>query len=270
VDSDPTLTGAGTLTSTDANTDVINCKLSGYTPYIGSCPSGNTLQWISHNLTGYDEAANKAPSYTYTFDWTPPVNNVGTVTLYAAGTAGSGALVVNLTHTYLTKLQLAAAPIQLGDCVGMFSTATNLACSAMNQGTFQGNLAISIGAPTTYYGAMSLVGFVSFGDAAGMALYNAGGGGGASVSLDLYNTSANGGIPQAKIKAVDDGNYSDHLTFWTKTPGSGSNQVTEKLRITSTGSVGIGTSNPTLGPLQMGSGAYVSEGVCGSMPQIGI
>ena len=145
-------------------------------------------------------------------------------------------------------------------CIGMFLNSTDLGCSAMNQGTFQGNLAVSIGAQTTYYGAMTLVGNVPYGDAAGMALYNAGGGGGASVSLDLYNTAFNGGIPQAKIKAIDDGNYSDHLTFWTKTPGAGGNPLTERVRITSSGNVGIGTSNPTLGPLQMGSGAYVSAG----------
>jgi uncharacterized protein (TIGR03437 family) len=109
VDSNPKVMGAGTLASTTANTDVIDCKLSGYTPYTGSCPSGNTLQWITHNITGYSQAANKAPSYTYTFNWTPPATNVGTVTLYAAGNAGSGALVVNLTHTYLAKLQLSPA-----------------------------------------------------------------------------------------------------------------------------------------------------------------
>jgi hypothetical protein len=70
----------------------------------------------------------------------------------------------------------------------MFLNTTDLVCSAIYQGAFQGNLAVSVGAPTTYYGAMTLVGNVPFGDAAGMALYNAGGGGGASVSLDLYNT----------------------------------------------------------------------------------
>ena len=94
------------MTSTNANTDVIDCKLSGYNPYAGSCPSGNTLQWITHNQTGYDASKNKNPSFTYTFNWTPPATNAGTVTLYAAGNAGSGALIVNLTHTYLTKLQL--------------------------------------------------------------------------------------------------------------------------------------------------------------------
>ncbi len=106
VDSNPKAQGAGTITSADANTDVINCKLAGYNPFPGSCPSGNTLQWISHNITGYDNSANKSPSFTYTFNWMPPATNVGTVTLYAAGNAGSGALIVNLTHTYLTSLQL--------------------------------------------------------------------------------------------------------------------------------------------------------------------
>lgn len=158
-------------------------------------------------------------------------------------------------------------PVRLPDvnsgsagCLGQFSNSTDIVCSAVSQSVFQGNPAVSIGAPTTYYGAMTLVGNVPFGDAAGMALYNAGGGAGASVSLDLYNTSFNGGIPQAKIKAIDDGAYSDHLTFWTKVPGAAANPVTEKVRITSTGNVGIGVTNPTLGPLQLASGAYVSAG----------
>jgi hypothetical protein len=160
------------------------------------------------------------------------------VTLYLCFAAGGEA---QQTAAYLSPL----ANNGTTNCVGMFLNSTDLVCSAMDQSVFQGNPAVSIGAPTTYYGAMTLVGNVPFGDAAGMALYNAGGGGGASVSLDLYNTSYNGGIPQAKIKAIDDGNYSDHLTFWTKTPGGPNNAVTEKVRITSTGTVGIGTTNTT-------------------------
>jgi hypothetical protein len=57
-------------------------------------------------------------------------------------------------------------------------------------------------------------------------------------------TPFNGGIPQATNKAVDDGAYSDHLTFWTKTPGGVGNSVAEKLRIASNGNVGIGTTTP--------------------------
>jgi uncharacterized protein (TIGR03437 family) len=107
VDSSPKLMGAGTLAPTDANTQVINCQTSGDVPFSGSCPSGNTLQWIEHNITGYMRSA--PPATTFSFNWTPPATNVGTVTLYAAGNAGTGALVVNLTHTYLATLQLCPA-----------------------------------------------------------------------------------------------------------------------------------------------------------------
>jgi len=115
--------------------------------------------------------------------------------------------------------------------------------SAAFQGTFNSNPSLSIGG-TTQLGALTLIGNVPGGDTAGIALYNQGGGAGASVSPDMYNTFANGGIPQAKIKALDDGNYSDHLTFWTKTPGGQGNPVAERVRITSTGNVGIGTGSP--------------------------
>ncbi|HYL35431.1 MAG TPA: FG-GAP-like repeat-containing protein [Bryobacteraceae bacterium] len=107
VDSNPNITGAGTLTPMDGSTQLIDCSTGGVVPFDGSCPSGNTLQWIEHTLSGYTRSA--PPSTTYTFSWTAPATNVGTITLYAAGNAGSGALMVNLTHTYLTSLQLSPA-----------------------------------------------------------------------------------------------------------------------------------------------------------------
>jgi uncharacterized protein (TIGR03437 family) len=107
LDSSPKMMRAGTLASTDANTQVIDCKTGGVVPFAGSCPTGNTLQWIEHTLTGYMRSA--PPSTTYTFNWTAPATDVGTVTLYAGGNAGSGALIVNLTDTYLTSLQLSPA-----------------------------------------------------------------------------------------------------------------------------------------------------------------
>jgi uncharacterized protein (TIGR03437 family) len=110
VDSNPKVMGAGTFTSTDGNTQVFDCRsavAAGAPPFPGSCPSGNTLQWIEHNITGYTRSA--APSTTYSFNWTPPATNVGTVTLYAGGNAGSGALQASLTHTYLASLKLSPA-----------------------------------------------------------------------------------------------------------------------------------------------------------------
>jgi hypothetical protein len=123
--------------------------------------------------------------------------------------------------------------------LSIFTTGSDLGNSAL----YQNGNAISIGG-TTSLGAMTLIGSAPFGDTAGMALYNSAGGAGASVSLDMYNTSFNGGIPQAKIKALDDGAYSDHLTFWTKVPGALNNPVAERVRITSAGNVGIGTTTP--------------------------
>jgi hypothetical protein len=142
----------------------------------------------------------------------------------------------------------------------MFANSTDL----INAAIFQTGNAVSIGG-TASLGALTLIGNVPGNDAAGMALYNQGGGPGASVSLDMYNTTYNGGIPQAKIKAIDDGNYSDHLTFWTKTSGGPNNAVTEKVRITSSGNVGIGTANPSqklevAGTARFDSGVMFGDG----------
>lgn len=104
VDSNPKLQSAGVLAPVDAKTQLVDCKTSAVLPFAGSCPSGNTLQWIEHTLAGYTASA--PPSTTYSFNWTPPVTNVGTVTLYAAGNAGTGARLVAATHTYLATLQL--------------------------------------------------------------------------------------------------------------------------------------------------------------------
>jgi hypothetical protein len=150
----------------------------------------------------------------------------------------------NNVTTVVTAGLSPLANIGVPNCIGMFSNTTDLICSTITQNTYAGNPAVSVGGTATL-GALTLIGNVPNSDAAGMALYNQGAGGGASVSLDMYNTPYNGGIPQAKIKAIDDGNYSDHLTFWTKIPGSGNNAVTEKVRITSAGNVGIGTLTPT-------------------------
>jgi hypothetical protein len=107
-------------------------------------------------------------------------------------------------------------------------------------------------------GAVTFVGNVPFGDTAGIALFNEGGGANASVSLDFYNTIVNSGIPQAKLKALDDGNYSDHLTFWTKTPGAPGNAAIERMRLTSAGNLGIGISNPVRSLEVSGIGKFYS------------
>ncbi len=102
---------AGTLTAgSDGFTQVIDCSSSPSGGFFkGACPS--SLHWIEHTLMAFDAPSNKKPGFTYTFTWTPPGTNVGTVTLYAAGNAGAGVgmPIVTPTDTYLTKLQLSPA-----------------------------------------------------------------------------------------------------------------------------------------------------------------
>ena len=111
VDNNPHVAGAGTFSPVDANTLVLDCSTPGVVPFTGSCPPGNSLQWIENNITGYTRSV--PPGTTYNFNWTPPATNVGTITLYASGIAGIGALIVSLTHTYLASLQLSPSSTTL-------------------------------------------------------------------------------------------------------------------------------------------------------------
>jgi uncharacterized protein (TIGR03437 family) len=105
-DSNPKATTAGLLTpGTDGFTQVL-CADGSDAPATGcTAKNGGTLEWAEHTLTGYNKSGTP-PSYTYTFNWNPPTTNIGNVTLYAAGNAVTGALVVTGTETYTTSLQL--------------------------------------------------------------------------------------------------------------------------------------------------------------------
>jgi len=74
-----------------------------------------------------------------------------------------------------------------------------------------------------------------------LTLMNGSGGAGAGGSLDFdgYNAAAN--PPTARIQSLDDGAFSSHLSFSSKQPGAATNQLVERMRIGSDGSVGVGT-----------------------------
>jgi hypothetical protein len=72
-----------------------------------------------------------------------------------------------------------------------------------------------------------------------ITLENPGGGNGAGSSIDFYY-----GSPQARIQTLDDGSYSYHFTFQTRTPGAAGNTLAERMRIASNGNVGIGNNAP--------------------------
>jgi hypothetical protein len=238
-----------------ANLSISNLALAG----------GQNLQWAISNQNSWlslDGTPGSSDGVASTSGQVAPQATLspaatGTVNSTSQSLSGTVQLTSNDPNNAIVSI-----PVNLvvsTSCAAVFTGTTTENCSALNQQSTANNSPVSVGAPVSYYGAMTMTGNVAYGDAPGMALYNAGGGTSASVSLDFYTTSFNNSIPQAKIKSIDDGNYSNNLTFWTKMPGSPANGVAEVMRITSSGNVGMGTTNPTQ-PLQMGSGAYVSGG----------
>jgi hypothetical protein len=89
---------------------------------------------------------------------------------------------------------------------------------------------------STLLGALTATSNAGSANAAAVALYNSGGGASASVSADFYTTSTNSGIPLSQVKAVDDGNSSNHLFFSTKTPGASTNALALRGQMSSLGS----------------------------------
>ena len=90
-------------------------------------------------------------------------------------------------------------------------------------------------------------------------LGNATGGGGAQVGIDLNPTNASHtGGPAVRISAIDATSGQAHLLFLTSAAGTG--QPTERMRITNTGFVGIGTTTPNAS-LQITGNAFISNAV---------
>lgn len=68
-----------------------------------------------------------------------------------------------------------------------------------------------------------------------------GGGNTTNIFMDTYDVGAGPHI--SRIQALDNADYSANLTFSTKIPGSIANVLSERMRITSVGDVGIGTTD---------------------------
>ena len=180
VDSNPKTTGAGLLNPGSDGYAQVECTNGSKAPATGC--TGGTLEWINHTVAGYDASNSTPGSFTYTFIWTPPAANAGTVTLYAAAEAVTGADVVTGTQTYLTTLQLSplappsvtgvvndasfASPIASGSWVAIFGA--NLAPAGdsrtWNPSTeiFDGKLPARLdGTSVTVNGKAAVVAFIS-------------------------------------------------------------------------------------------------------------
>jgi uncharacterized protein (TIGR03437 family) len=97
-------TMAGTLTAAaDGSTQImysepnleIFCAPGSMTGQNPGCkgptdPTDYSLQFVEHSDSGYMASVGTTGSYTYSFTWTPPATDVGNITIYVAGNAGTG------------------------------------------------------------------------------------------------------------------------------------------------------------------------------------
>ena len=90
-----------------------------------------------------------------------------------------------------------------------------------------------------------------------------GGGNAANLSFDTYGDIGTGVRPTAQLSAIDDGSYSSALAFSTKLPGNDTNDLMERMRISSNGMVGIGTTTPDQA-LSVAGSIDASNDVCAS------
>jgi len=79
------------------------------------------------------------------------------------------------------------------------------------------------------------------------------------LGIDFY-TYTNEPVAGGQIESLDDGNYSAHMYFNTKTPGGPTNSLVNRFTILSSGLIGIATSTPTSN-LQVTGNIYASNAI---------
>jgi len=154
-----TSAGLTSATSNSFNITSSTYRISGQASVSGAGVGGVTI-----NVTGSQTLSTTTDaSGNYNFS----LAGAGTYTLSASLSGDSFSPPITLSNLSSNQTANFTGIAVTNSSVAMFSTATNLVPSAMTQGAFQGNPAVSIGAQTNYWGATTLVGNVPFGDAAG-------------------------------------------------------------------------------------------------------
>jgi len=153
--------------------------------------------------------------------------NVGTVTSVNNNTPDSNGNVsltipsINTTNNYVPYRSSSTA----------FSNSTLMYNSSAM--AFTGKLHVGSTSPSTYsnFGRFTIYDNTPSQQVTSMALLNYGGGGGCGVAIDMYNTSANSGIPSGRFGLIDNGNYSGYLQLQVKKSGASNNPLLPAMNI---------------------------------------
>jgi uncharacterized protein (TIGR03437 family) len=150
-------TQAGTFSSTDNFTGV-ECGNSALTsesdvlslPNSQVCQANFPLQYIEHNTAGENNSLRKTGSFVYEFDWTPPANNVGSITIYVAGNAGNGDGQTNGDHIYTNSYTLTsgtAVTPSISEVDNAFSSVANSPIQSTSWVAIKGSNLATLAAP---------------------------------------------------------------------------------------------------------------------------
>ena len=249
--------GSGTI-STSGNVTGGNILTGGLISATGNV-AGNYFIGNGSALTGLIASVSNISSGTSNVT---VVSSGGNVTV---GVGGTGNVVVfATTGEYVTGLLSVTGNVTTGNVLtgGLISATGNITggnitiAGSANISTFIGNVFFgSVPAQPTWYtiAPLNLNNSLAAATKVQLNLINTGGGANAGSAIDFYTyqISVAAANAEARIAAIDDGNYSAWISLQTKTPGStGTNGLVERVKIDSTGASVVG--NVTGGNLRTG------------------
>ena len=261
------ITNVSAVTSTIANTSVNNyypvvfantgtSSLNGLSNGLRYNPSTATLSGLQHLTAGQDVTTTSiiaATTNVSVFNTTATTLNIGGVaTAINAGAANASVSIGSGTGN-ITAGNIAGS--HFGNAYGTTATyggnvtVNNLTVN--NSATFGTNvgvvgtitgtsLFVGTAVGTAYYASPMSVTVSNAGNVVStLNLFNTGGGAGSGSAIDLYTYSGAGFPPEARIFAIDNGDYSANINFATKVPGAGANILATRMTVASNGNVVI-------------------------------
>jgi len=239
----------GGLTTKATNTGLITASLIANTGGSVTGPDGSGVYSFTTNATNGTLVTNTRVSSS---------GALLTLSITCAITTGSGSLAISngsatVSTTVLTStMQTIVAQFQADTQIllTVISASGTVfkwnAFSVLRLDTLEtGNIGIGTTVPNYMFDLYSPIANYTF--------LNIGGNGGTGnkVGINLspwYSGNARSGGPETQIISIDDGSGSAHMSFWTApvtgVPSNGAGQTVERMRITSDGYIGIGTTTP--------------------------